>query len=356
MLLLKIMLLSTALGVAALGVALAVRDLKSGNRPKWAQLGQFLACSMPFLLFGLSIGIVPPGEAGLRVSQFGGVSPNTLYPGVYFLIPFIERIERFETRDHVFTSARDALNVQSKEGLSAALAVTVRYTIDSRRLAHVQGALPRALEADLIAPLVSSVFRELGPSYPIKDLYSGKRDEFRSAAAGAITRRLAADGIVVKEVLLKDLVLPAQYAKGLESLLQWEQESQRLAVELDAKQKQVKVEALEADSKKNTSIKEAEAQAQAKLLDSRAEMERLKLLAEAEEFKVRKLSVAQAEKLRLEAEVLKQNPMVIQKIIAEKLSDKVQIMMVPSDGKYFFANDVLRSALTSGGGSTGNPQ
>jgi hypothetical protein len=85
-------------------------------------------------------------------------------------------------------------------------------------------------------------------------------------------------------------------------------------------------------------------------------MERLKLLAEAEEFKVRKLSVAQAEKLRLEAEVLKQNPMVIQKIIAEKLSDKVQIMMVPSDGKYFFANDVLRSALTSGGGSTGNPQ
>jgi hypothetical protein len=35
--------------------------------------------------------------------------------------------------------------------------------------------------------------------------------------------------------------------------------------------------------------------------------------------------------------------LLINKIIAEKLSDKLQIMMVPSDGKYFFANDVLKS-------------
>jgi hypothetical protein len=29
--------------------------------------------------------------------------------------------------------------------------------------------------------------------------------------------------------------------------------------------------------------------------------------------------------------------------VAERLSDKLQIMMVPADGKFFFANDVLRS-------------
>jgi hypothetical protein len=33
----------------------------------------------------------------------------------------------------------------------------------------------------------------------------------------------------------------------------------------------------------------------------------------------------------------------INKIVAERLSDKLQIMMVPADGKFFFANDVLRS-------------
>jgi hypothetical protein len=42
--------------------------------------------------------------------------------------------------------------------------------------------------------------------------------------------------------------------------------------------------------------------------------------------------------------------MLIQKIIAERLSDKLQIMMVPMDGKNFFANDVMRSAFS---GATG---
>ena len=45
--------------------------------------------------------------------------------------------------------------------------------------------------------------------------------------------------------------------------------------------------------------------------------------------------------MQQEAVLLKQNPLLINKIIAERLSDKLQIMMVPSDGKFFF-NDVLK--------------
>ena len=47
--------------------------------------------------------------------------------------------------------------------------------------------------------------------------------------------------------------------------------------------------------------------------------------------------------MKSEAVVLKENPLLINKIIAERLSDKLQIMMVPADGKFFFTNDVMRS-------------
>ena len=47
--------------------------------------------------------------------------------------------------------------------------------------------------------------------------------------------------------------------------------------------------------------------------------------------------------MQKEGTILKQNPLLINKIVAERLSDKLQIMMVPADGKFFFANDVLRS-------------
>src|SRR5205085_12423963 len=91
----------------------------------------------------------------------------------------------------------------------------------------------------------------------------------------------------------------------------------------------------------------AEAQAQAKVIDSRAELEKRKLMADAEANRIRVTAVADAERMRTEAIALKENPLLIQKIIAERLSDKVQVMMVPTDGKFFFANDVLRGAPTA---------
>ena len=64
-------------------------------------------------------------------------------------------------------------------------------------------------------------------------------------------------------------------------------------------------------------------------------------LAEADRVEI--MAKADGTRMRLEASVLKDNPLLINKIVAERLSDKLQIMMVPADGKFFFANDVLRS-------------
>jgi hypothetical protein len=80
------------------------------------------------------------------------------------------------------------------------------------------------------------------------------------------------------------------------------------------------------------------------VIDGKAELEKRKLMSDSEEYRIRRVAVADAERMKLESEVLKDNPLLIQKVIAEKLSDKVQIMMVPNDGKFFFANDVLKGS------------
>jgi regulator of protease activity HflC (stomatin/prohibitin superfamily) len=234
------------------------------------------------------------------------------------------------------------------------------------------------------------VWRELVPNYTVRDVFSAKREEIRQKAAGMITRKLAADGIVVKEVMLRDIHLPEEYAKGLETLLLKEQENDRMGVETELKQKQVRISELEAEAtkvqqikqaegeaqvhvlqakgeadamrytlplkekqiqqskleaeaRKEATIQNAEAAAQAKVIDSKAENERRKLLAAAEADRIRVTAAADAERMSSEAAILKQNPLLINKIVAERLSDKLQIMMVPADGKFFFANDVLRS-------------
>jgi regulator of protease activity HflC (stomatin/prohibitin superfamily) len=376
------------------------------------------------ILLALGIVVVPSGMGGVRISQTSGTLPGTLYPGAHFLTPLAESIVLFDTRDQLFTTGAveegkmvagkrspsgELLNVQAKEGLSLGLAITVRYRLDPKHLDYIQANLPQPIEKEIVPAVVASAWRELVPNYTVREVFATRREEIRKKAAEMITQKLAADGIVVKEVMLRDIQLPPEYAKGLEDLLLKEQEDDQMGVQTDIQQKQVRIAELQAEATKarqvkqaegeaqvrvlqakaeadamqytlplkqkqieqtkleaeahketvvqnadataQATVKNAEAMAQAKVIDSKAEMERRKLLAEAEADRIRVTAVADAERMKNEGAILKQNPLLINKIIAEKLSDKLQIMMVPSDGKFFFANDVLKSMNMANRGS-----
>ncbi|MCL4523055.1 MAG: SPFH domain-containing protein [Acidobacteria bacterium] len=419
MLLLKYLLLTAGFGLLAGALAIVVYDIFNAiqyrrmlaagaatapHPPHAVRLrlaGKLAVIAWLPLLLSLSIVVVPSGMAGVAVSQFSGTRPGALHPGVHFVLPLVESVALYDTREHVFTTAgaddpkkkAEVLKVQAREGLSIGLAVTVRYRLDTKRLDYIHANLPGAIDEELVAPVVASVFRQSIPNFTVREVFATRREEIRKSATEAISTRLGSDGILVKEVMLRDIVLPVEYARGLEGLLLKEQENERLAVETEIKQKQVrtaeleaeaqkvrevkhaeasaqvrvlqaKSEAdamqytlplkqkqieqsrLEAEARKESTLKNAEASAQAKVIDSKAELEKRKYLAEAEANRIRVTATADAERMKLEALVLKQNPMLIQKIIAERLSDKLQMIMVPSDGKYFFANDVLRSAFS----------
>ncbi|HEV2206066.1 MAG TPA: SPFH domain-containing protein [Candidatus Acidoferrales bacterium] len=348
-----------------------------------------------------AIVVVPDGEAGVRVSQLSGVVPGTLYAGTHLVWPLIDRVQTYDIRDHVFSTSSgmlakekfELLTVESREGLSLGVGVTVRYRIDATRLDYVQANLPQPMDEEIVEPVVTSAFRELAPQYEVRDVFSTKRDEFRQRAAKEITARLAEDAIDVKEVLLRKIQLPKEYAEGLEGLLLKEQQDDQTDVQADIekkmvkiaesqaegakirevkraeadaasrviaaksqadsmqytlplKQKQIEETRLEAQARKEATIQDAEAQAQAKVIDSKAEVQRDNLLAEADANRIRVTAAAHAQELQLEAAALKSNPLLVQYTVAQKLSDKVQIMLVPSDGKFFFTNDVLRSAMS----------
>ena len=370
------------------------------------------------ILLALSIVVVPSGMAGVRVSQTSGTLPGTLYPGVHFVTPLVEDVALFDTRDQVFTTG------VSEDGKNAAANVSREVATAGRageRRTDVgtgdHGALPARSEDDWITFRATCRIRwkrrSCRRSWPACGANWFRTTRFamcfrRSArkcgkrAAGMITQKLAADGIVVKEVMLRDIQLPEEYAKGLETLLLKEQENDRMGVETEMKQKQVQIaeleaeatkvqqvkqaegeaqvhvlqakgeadamqytlplkekqiqqSKLEAEARKEATIQNAEAAAQAKVIDSKAETERRKLLAEAEADRIRVTAAADAERMQSEAAILKQNPLLINKIVAERLSDKLQIMMVPADGKFFFANDVLRSMNMANQASQAEP-
>ena len=413
MLLLKYLLLLSGAGLLGGAFAIVIYDIyrtreswrTDADRPRpgveirWRGAGRLALLSIAPLLVGLSFVVVPAGSAGVVVSQVSGTLPGALYPGVHGIVPLLESVVIYDTREKVFNTSLgedpkskvETLKVQTKEGLPLGLAIAVRYRLDPRRLDYIHSNLPQPIEQEIVPPVVAGVFRQIVPNYLVRDVFAARREEIRKMAAEAITQKLAADGLLVKEVILRDIQLPPEYAKGLEGLLLKEQESDRMTVEVDIKQKMVRtaeLEAeaekarrvkqaegeaqvvvlsakaqadamqhtlplkqkqieqtrLEAEARKESTVKNAEALAQAKVIDSRAELEKRKLMADAEANRIRVTSAADSERMKTEAAALKLSPLLIQKIIAERLSDKVQVRMVPSDGKFFFANDVLKSA------------
>jgi regulator of protease activity HflC (stomatin/prohibitin superfamily) len=390
---------------------------------RWQRALQLSGLAVVPLLISESIVVVPDGTAGVRLSQIWGVRPGTLYPGVHLVTPLIDSVALYDTREQTYTTSAnspakpgsDVLTVQAREGLVIGVAVSVRYRIDPSKLTTIHSSLPQPVGQEVVAPVVLTIYRQLAPNYETREVFALKREELRSKAAELIKTRLASDGIVVREVLLRDIQLPVEYAKGLEGLLIKEQQNEQLETETQIKQKEVKIAELEAEAQKSRDVKQAEAQAQvrvlqakaesdamqytlplkqkqieqskleaearkeatlqnaeaaaqAKIIDSRAEIERqrnladaeanrIRVTADAEANRIRVTAAADSERMKFEAAVLKQNPMLIQKIIAERLSDKLQIMMVPVDGKNFFANDVFRSAFNgTGNGSAASEE
>ena len=361
-----------------------------------------LVACLPMLI-ATSMVVVPSGMGGVRISQIGGTEPGTLYPGLHFVTPLVESVQIFDLRDHLFTAGivdagrpntKNAMTVQSREGLNIGLAVTVRYRLDPGKLASVQAHLPQPADKELVPPVVASAWRELAPSYTVREIFSTKREEVRNTASNLITKKLASDGIVVEEVMLADVQLPEQYAKGLEGLLLKEQEDDQMAVDTDIQQKQVRIAELEAEAeakrkekqaegdaqskvieakgesdamqytlplkqkqieqtkleaeaRKESTIQNAQAEAEAKVIDSKAELQRRNLLADAEASRIKLIAAANAERMTSEAALLNKSPLLINKIVAERLSDKIQVVMVPSDGKFFFANDVFKNMANS---------
>ena len=422
-----------------------VASLRPRRRVRWGEAARLSMIAVGVGLLGESIFVVPDGEAGVRISQLSGVRPGTLYAGIHLIVPMVERVQLFDIKDRVFSTTamavrddkKEVLEVQAREGLAVGLEVTVRYRLDPTKLGFIQANVPQPVDAEVVEPTVVAAFHETAPNYIVRDIFSTKREEFRSRTAGLITTRLGGDGIVVKEVLLKKVELPEEYAKGLEDLLLKEQEDDRTSVDaeieqkkvaiaqsqaeankvreikraeadaqsqvimakaqsdamqytLPLKQKQIEQSRLEAEARKQTTIEDAEAAAQAKVIDSKAEQqrqglmadseanrerimaqadqERQKLVAEsqannirvtaqaeddkakleaaAEANRIRLTAQAESDEMQLQAAALKVNPLLVQLTIAQRLSDRVQIMMVPNDGKFFFTNDVLKSAMS----------
>jgi len=352
----------------------------------WLALLLLLAGAYAFVRGGFQT--VKPGHLGVSVRHFTGTL-ETLPPGTHFRPRSLYDVHSVRVSDRLTSGPEGTFSVSTKEGVVAQMTIQARWSVDRRRLATTWASLPEDPERDLVAPVIAAAFRASATRYEVGKLITEGREEIADQAGRTARSRLAESGIDLKEVLVANLVLPPEYERGRVALVDEVQNTDRMAVTLRLKEKEVEKTRLEAEAQKALVVKQAEAAAAQRLIGARAEADamkfvltlkekeieqkkleaqgerqskveraksdaevtriaaeaevgRRKAIADAEAYSIRATSLAQFEGLQREAELVSSHPLLIPKTFADRLSDKVQVILTPSIGGEAFTGEVMK--------------
>ncbi len=330
---------------------------------------------------------VERGNIGIRINQLTGAA-TTVHDGAVFMLPGVHSLRQLPRLDQLYrpTSSGTA-PYQSLEGLALGIDLTVRYAFDPSRIVSVAQTLPDDISGAVIDPAVQGVIYKVITRYTVREIFSTKRAEIQQLIEAELKPKLAGDGILLRGVTIGKITLPPEYMAGMEKLLAEELETEKMRYTLELKEKQVRQTALEGDAEKirrekaaeaagneqviaaraqeqamahvlpfkqkqieqrrleaeadkTARIKTSEGTAQARVIEASGEADSRRKLADAEAYRqevVGKVATAQMER---DGAVVTRHPLLIQKTMADKLSDKISVIIAapPASGGFIGAS------------------
>lgn len=330
------------------------------------------------------------GEVGVRLNQITGGSV-TVGEGSILVLPGVHQLRRLSLRDQLYrptasSKAYGAAPFQSMEGLSIGVDLTIRYALDPAKISRVASSLPEDIGGKIVEPAVQGVIYKTLTRYSVREIFSTKRAEIQQTIEAELKPSLAADGIRLRSVQMGNVDLPADFRAGMEQLLAAELETEKMRSTLELREKQVKERALqseaekvqretaaeaagneqiiaakaqaeamkhilpfkqkqieqrqlEAEAEKIARVKGAEANAQARVIEATGEADSRHKLADAEVYRLEQVGKVSSQQMERDGELITRHPLLIQKTLADKLSDKISVIIAPppADGGFIGA-------------------
>lgn len=184
--------------------------------------GAFFFISILFFVFSIFT-TVPNGHVGIQ-NIFGKVSPNVLSSGLVTKNPFA-KINKINIQTQ---EIKEISQVPSKEGLLMQLEVSLIFHINSKESYNLYKNVGLNYKDVIITPQLRSAMREITSLYEAKALYSSERDKISDEIFALYNKMIENRGIIVEQLLLRDIDLPKQLAEAIETKLKSEQASEEM--------------------------------------------------------------------------------------------------------------------------------
>jgi len=216
--------------------------------PRMPSLGSFGAKFLTILglialviLFFSSVVSIPTGNVGV-LTMFGRVTGEALGEGIHLINP-LKAVQRLSIQTQ---SVKESANVPSNEGLILALDTSLLFHLDRMKATEVFQKVGSDYAEKIVEPTLRAAIRASTSAHTANALYTNARELVQQQIQDELTAQLAPRGVIVENVLLRDVQLPAMLKGSIEAKQQAEQDALRMSFILQKEKQEAERKRIEA--------------------------------------------------------------------------------------------------------------
>jgi prohibitin 1 len=223
-------------------------DLGGGGLPQMPNLSgagkRILQLAIVIVLFFVlmeSITSIPTGNVGV-LTLFGRVTGDVLPEGIHMINP-LKSVEKLSVQTQ---SVKESANVPSNEGLILALDTSLLFRLDKAMAAQVYQTVGSDYAEKIVEPTLRAAIRASTSAHSANALYTNARELVQQQIQDELKSQLAPRGVIVENVLLRDVQLPAMLKSSIEAKQQAEQDALRMSFILQKEKQEAERKRIEA--------------------------------------------------------------------------------------------------------------
>lgn len=206
-----------------------------------ARILQWAIAILVVLLLFWSTTSIPTGNVGV-LTLFGRVTGETLSEGIHLINP-LKSVQKLSVQTQ---SVKESANVPSNEGLILALDTSLLFRLDKSKAAFVFQTVGDNYAEKIVEPTLRAAIRAATSAHTANALYTNARELVQQQIQDELTAQLAPRGVIVENVLLRDVQLPAMLKGSIEAKQQAEQDALRMSFILQKEKQEAERKRIEA--------------------------------------------------------------------------------------------------------------
>ena len=209
------------------------------------------------LLIGILVSCIvqiDAGEVGVQ-KLFGNVQNTVLGSGLHFINPLYE-VEKMDVKTQNYTmsgvhdegakSGDDAIRVLTSDGLEVTIDLTVLYKVLPSEAPNILRETGLDYTDKIVRPLTRTKIRDNAVYYEAIALYSLRREEFQQRIFKSIDDDFRKRGLILEQLLIRNITLPASVRTTIEQKISAEQEAQKMQFVLQKERQEAERKRVEA--------------------------------------------------------------------------------------------------------------